>query len=332
MYASIDENRMVAARIDAYGGPDDVTIVEAPVPTPAEGELLVEVKAAAVNFSDLLVMSNEYQVSATPPFTPGAEFAGVVAGVGPGVDGFTVGDRVAGSAFVGAFAKYVAAQTGRVRHLPAELDWVAGAAYNASGTTAYHSLVTVGGLKAGDRVVVLGAAGGVGSACVGMAAMLGAHPIAVVSSNAKADLARGQGAEFVVNYRETDLREALRELAPGGVDLVIDPVGGSTAIPALRGLRRGGTFVVVGFASGQIPQVPLNLVLVKGLRVEGVDVRSLREQQPEVVAAGNREIGELIRRGWRPAIDSVFGIADVTAAMHKVAEGRAIGKVVVTLD
>jgi len=322
---------MKAAWLEAFGGPADVKVTDRPAPVPGAGEVLVDVHAAAVNYPDLLVMSNGYQLSAQPPFTPGSEFAGVVVAAGSGVTEFAPGQHVAGSAFVGAFAEQACAPVGRLRHKPPELDWVDAAAYGATGTTAYHALVTVGRLRPDHVVAVLGAAGGVGSACLGMARLLGARAVGVVSSSEKERFALAQGAHEVVNYRSQDLREGLRAVAPDGTDLVIDPVGGSCSVPALRSLRRGGSFVVVGFASGDIPRVPLNLVLVKGLQIVGVDVRTLREQHPEVIAEGNAEIGGLIRRGWRPAIDTVFPLDKVAEALTRVADGQALGKVVVTV-
>ena len=322
---------MKAAWLEAFGGPDDVKIRELPTPVPTADEVLIQVHASAVNFPDLLVMNNGYQLSAEPPFTPGSEFAGVVVSVGDAVTGFDVGDRVAGSAFVGAFAEQVCAPVGRIRAAPPELDWIHAAAFGATGTTAYHSLVTVGKMKPGDVVVVLGAAGGVGSAAVGMARLMGAHVVGVVSSPAKARFVTEQGAHDVIDYRAEDLREQLRTLFPSGVDLVIDPVGGSCSIPALRALRRGGSFVVVGFASGAVPQLPLNLVLVKGLHVTGVDVRTLRELEPQVIADGLAGMGDLMRRGWRPAIDLVVPLERVSEALARVADGQAMGKVVVTV-
>jgi NADPH2:quinone reductase len=326
------KTRMRAAVLNRFGGPEEVELSYADIPTPGEGEVRVRVKAASLNFTDLLVMNNGYQLSAEPPFTPGAEFAGVVEETGPGVAQFAVGDRIAGSAFVGAFAEQVCAPVGRCRTMPAELDWVHAAAYGASTTTAYHALVTVGQLRPDEVVVVLGAAGGVGSASVGMASRLGARVIAVVSSDEKSRFAREQGAHEVVNYRTEDLRESLRGIAPDGVSLVIDPVGGDCTGPALRSLRRGGTFVVVGFASGEVPQVPLNLVLIKGIRILAVDVRTLREHRPDIITAGNVAIGELIHQGWRPPIDSTYPLAQIREALDRVAGGRALGKVVLTVD
>jgi NADPH2:quinone reductase len=164
-----------------------------------------------------------------------------------------------------------------------------------------------------------------------MARLLGARVIGVVSTPDKARFALAHGAHAVVDYKRQDLREELRAVIPDGSTLVIDPVGGSCSEPALRSLRRNGKFVVVGFASGEIPRVPLNLVLVKGVHIVGVDVRTLREQHPEVIASGNERIAELISRGWRPAIDSVFPLDRVTDALARVADAQVLGKVVVTL-
>ncbi|MFE6489065.1 NADPH:quinone oxidoreductase family protein, partial [Streptomyces sp. NPDC057757] len=255
---------MRAARCTEYGPPGGLTVAELDDLRPGPGEVLVRVHAAAVNFPDVLIVANRYQVPAPPPFTPGSEFAGVVAALGAGVTGPPVGSPVAGAVLTGAFAEQVVVPVASLRQVPDGLDMVHAAAFHVTYATAYHSLVTVGRGTAGEWAAVLGAAGGVGSAAVDVATRLGMRVVAAASSEERLTVARKLGAAAGVDYVREDLKLRLRELTSGeGAHLVIDPVGGRHAEAALRGLRRGGRFVTVGYADGEIPRIPLNLVLLK---------------------------------------------------------------------
>jgi NADPH2:quinone reductase len=225
-----------------------VVIEEIPPPEPGPGEALVRVRAAAVNFPDVLILADRYQVSAPVPFTPGSEFAGVVEALGPGVGGPAAGTPVTGTAFTGAFAELVVASATALRPIPAGLDMVAAAAFHVTYSTAYHSLVTVGAGEPGEWAVVLGAAGGVGSAAVDVAARLGIRVLAAASSPERLAVARALGAEAGVDYVRENLRDRIKEVTGGGADVVVDPVGGDHSEAALRATRWGGRYVVVGFA------------------------------------------------------------------------------------
>jgi NADPH2:quinone reductase len=283
-----------------------------------------------VNFPDVLVMANTYQVSVPVPFVPGSEVAGVVAEVGEGVDGFAVGDRVFGSMIVGAFAEEVVVAAGTLSHVPEGVDDRTAAAFGVAYKTAYHVLRSVAALQPGEELIVLGAGGGVGSAAVQLGAALGATVTAVASSPEKLDAARACGAKRLVEHRAGDLRQALRDALPEGADVVVDPVGGDVAEPALRALHYGGRFVTVGYASGTIPRIPLNLVLLKGVAVLGFQFGPFAMHHPEDMVRNDRELLDLLVAGTAaPLIGATFELEEAAAALAQVAEGRAVGKVLV---
>ncbi|MEV7038490.1 NADPH:quinone oxidoreductase family protein [Amycolatopsis sp. NPDC051061] len=321
---------MKAARCLDYGPPSGISVVELDDPEPGPGEVVVRVHAAAVNYPDVLIAANRYQVSAPLPFTPGSEFAGVIAALGPGVSGPAVGSPVAGAVLSGAFAGQVVAPVEALRPIPDGLDMVHAAAFHVTYTTAYHALVTVGGATSGEWVAVLGAAGGVGSAVVDVATRLGLHVVAAASSEERLAIARKLGAEAGIDYVREDLKIRIRELT-GGAHLVIDPVGGEHAEAALRALRRAGRFVTVGFADGAIPRIPLNLVLLKNLVVRGFEARMIRREDPDATNAAERALAGMVRAGMRPLVSRVHPLSDVAAALTAVAERRTSGKIVLEM-
>ncbi|HVV37258.1 MAG TPA: NADPH:quinone oxidoreductase family protein [Acidimicrobiales bacterium] len=285
-------------------------------PEAGDGQVRVRVEASAVNFPDVLLVAGEYQVKVEPPFVPGSEFAGVV------VD---TGARVFGSALVGAFADEIVVAPTSVTPIPDGVDSATAAAFGVAHRTAYHVLRSVATVQAGERVVVLGAGGGVGLAAVQLAAHLGAEAIAVASSDEKLAVARTLGAAHTVNHRDGDLRAGL-----GQNDVVVDPVGGDLSEPALRSLRPGGRFVTVGFASGTIPRIPLNLVLLKGITIAGFQFLDFATRHPHELRRNEDELLALLRDGHAvPHIGARFGLDDAAAALRYVADGRAIGKVVI---
>ena len=321
---------MRAARCLEYGPPASLVVESVELPDPGPGEVLVEVHAAAVNFPDVLVVANEYQIPAPLPFTPGSELAGVVAAVGEGVVDLAIGDQVFGQVFVGAFAEAVVMPVASLRRIPAAIDVWSAAAFGVAYTTAYHSLRSIGDVHPGDWVLVLGAAGGVGLAAVELAAALGARVIAAASSPEKLEQCRAKGATEIVDYEREDLKVRVKEIRGGGVDVVIDPVGGVMTDAALRATRWGGRYVVVGFASGEIPRIPANLVLLKGVIVRGFTLQGLMQYAPDDRARDLDELFEMLRSGAvRPHVSEVFGLDDVGKAMARVAERKAIGKVVI---
>ena len=323
---------MRAAVCRSYGPPEVVQVEELPAPAIADGHVRVRVAAASVNFPDVLLVANQYQLQVPTPFVPGSELAGVVAEVGPGVDGVTVGDRVTGTALVGAFATDAVVPATSVTPIPPGIDERVAAAFGVAHRTAFHVLRSVARLQPGDELVVLGAGGGVGLAAVQLGAVLGASVTAVASSPEKLDVAVANGAARGVDHRSTPLRQALRELLPGGADVVVDPVGGELAEPALRALRYGGRFVTVGYASGDIPRIPLNLVLLKGIELRGFQFRDFATHEPEAMQRNEAELLELLATGRVvPHIGASFALDDVAAALRYVADGRAIGKVVLDI-
>ena len=321
---------MRAAVCREYGPPEAVAVEDLPSPALGPGQVRVRVSAAAVNFPDVLLVANRYQLSAPVPFVPGSEFAGVVAWVADGVDGVSVGDRVTGTAMVGAFAEEVVVGASAVRPIPAGVDTRHAAAFGVAHRTAFHVLRSVAALQPGEELVVLGAGGGVGLAAVQLGVLLGASVTAVASSPEKLEVAAAQGATHLIDHRQRDLRQALREALPDGADVVVDPVGGALAEPALRALRWDGRFVTVGYASGEIPRIPLNLVLLKGIRIVGFEFYGFVTHSPDEFQRGEEELAGLLASGRIvPHIGASFGLDETAAALRLVADGQAVGKVVI---
>ncbi|WOX16668.1 NADPH:quinone oxidoreductase family protein [Streptomyces sp. N50] len=315
---------MRAARCNAVGGP--VVVEDIPEPpfsgpefTQNEGGIPVDVHYAAVNFADLLVIDGAYQVKAEPPFTPGSEFAGVVAA---SANGFEKGERVFGSMFVGAFAERVTARPAGLSRIPEGISTERAAAFGVSHATAFDALRLIADVQPGERVAVLGAAGGVGLATVELAALLGAEVVAVASTEEKRAVCAEQGAQVTLPY--DDLKRTLRDA--GGADVVIDPVGGPYAEEALRAMRWGGRFVSVGFASGEIPRIPLNLPMLKGVSLHGFDLGGWARHRRDDLVAARTELHGLFAAGRiRPRVHAVYPLADVAEALSL--GRRAIGKV-----
>jgi NADPH2:quinone reductase len=320
---------MRAAVCPVYGPPDVVRIVEQPTPSVESGQVRVKVGAAAVNFPDVLLIANEYQISVPPPFVPGSEFAGVIVETGDGADGFAVGERVTGTGLYGAFAEEVVVPAAGLSQMPDGIDDPTAAAFGVAYRTAYHTLRSMACVQEGDELIVLGAGGGVGLAAVQLGVQLGASVTAVASSLEKLDVAAGYGAKHLVNHKSVDLRGALRDALPCGANVVIDPVGGELSEPALRSLSRGGRFVTVGFASGVIPRIPLNVVLVKGVHVLGFQFQDV---PPDEFVRNEQELREhLVSGRVLPHVCAVYPLAETVAALRHVADGRAIGKVLIDL-
>jgi NADPH2:quinone reductase len=307
-----------------------VQVEEIPVPAALEpGQVRVRVHAASVNFPDVLIVANQYQISVPPPFVPGSELAGDVIEVAEGVTDVAVGDRVFGSTMVGAFAEEAVIPATSLTRIPPGIEESLAAAFGVAHRTAYHVLRSVARLEAGEELVVLGAGGGVGLAAVQLGAVLGASVTAVASSAEKLEVAKVNGATTLIDHRAGDLRQALREALRVGADVVVDPVGGGLAEPALRSLRWGGRFVTVGYASGEIPRIPLNLVLLKGVHILGFEFRAFATHQSEDARRNEGELMELLAtRRVVPHIGATFSLDEASAALRYVADGRAIGKVV----
>lgn len=321
---------MRAAVCPCCGPPEVVRVETRPSPTVTAGQVRVRVHAAAVNFPDVLLIAGRYQVSIPPPFVPGSEFAGVVTEIDSAITSLAVGDRVSGTQMVGAFAEEIVVPADGLAGIPDGLDDSAAAAAGVAHRTAYHTLRSVAAVQPGDDVIVLGAGGGVGLAAVQLAAILGAQVTAVASTQEKLEVAASFGARHLVNHRVGPLRSALRAALPDGAAAVVDPVGGELSEPALRSLRRGGRFVTIGFAAGVIPRIPLNLVLVKGVRVLGFQFGDIAAEEFDRNEAELREL--LVSGRVRPHIGAIYGLAQTAEALRTVADGRAVGKVVIDLS
>jgi NADPH2:quinone reductase len=312
------------------GGPELVEIEDVPEPRLRPGTARVEVHAAAVNFPDLLVLAGTYQAKVAPPYTPGCEFAGRVLETAPGVTRVSVGDLVFGLATHGAFADQVVLDDWRLTPVPQPVAAPLLAAFGVTYTTSYHALRTYANVQPGEHVTVLGAAGGVGLAAVDIARALGARPVAAGSDLSKLEACRAKGAVALIDYDNDDLKARINEVTGGGADVVVDPVGGPYAEPALRAMKWGGRYVVVGFASGDIPRFPLNLLLLKGLMVTAHDNRTILEHLPEVARLHRAEVLDLLLQGKvTPHIGSTHPLEDIVLALREVADRKAIGKVVV---
>jgi NADPH2:quinone reductase len=319
-----------AALCRTYGGPEVVELADVASPVLEPGRVRVRINVGAVNFPDVLVVANTYQVSVPTPFILGSEYAGTVVELGEGAEGVELGERVFGSTIVGAFAEEIVVAPASLMRIPDGVDDRTAAAFGVAYRTAYHVLRSVAALQPGEELVVLGAGGGVGSAAVQLGVLLGATVTAVASSPEKLEAARALGATRLIDHRTGDLRQALRDALPDGADVVLDPVGGELAEPALRTLHFGGRFVTVGYASGTIPRIPLNLVLLKGCQVLGFQFGDWARHRAEEMARNDRELLDLLVRGRAaPLIGATFDLADSGDALRWVADGRAVGKVVV---
>ena len=330
---------MRAAVCRQFGPPESIAVVDDyPVPALSDvNSVRVRVAAAAVNFPDVLFMANQYQMTIPVPFIPGSEFAGVITEAGDEVSGLAPGDRVMGTAMVGAFAEEIVVPARSLSRIPDGVPAEAAAAFGVAHRTAYHALRTIAEATPGERLVVLGAGGGVGLAAVQLGVVLGLDVTAVASSDEKLAVAKSYGAARGINHRvlkdtAADLRKALKDAFPDGTDVVIDPVGGDLAEPALRSLRWAGRFVTIGYASGTIPKIPLNLVMLKGCQVRGFQIRDLVANVPEAVRRDEAELHELLAAGTvAPHIGASFTLPETAAALRHVADGKAIGKVVISV-
>lgn len=323
---------MRAARIERYGGPDAIEIVELDDPRPGPGQVVVDVEYAAVNFPDLLIMQNLYQVSVPLPFVPGSEYSGRIVEIGDGVTGWSLGDRVYGGAMAGAFSEKVLADAARLNRVPGNVTMQAAAAFNVVYGTSYHTLRSTAEVRPGEWVVVLGASGGVGLSSVEIAKVMGAKVIAAASTDEKLAICTQRGADAVINYETEDLKERIKQITGGGADVVVDPVGGKYSEQALRATKFGSRFVVIGFAAGPIPKIALNLVLLKGVRVMGFEMRTFGENAPHLQKRDQQELLELLAAGkLDPYVSAVYSLDDTAGAMRAV-EARAItGKVLIEM-
>ena len=317
---------MKAILCTRFGGPDDLELGELPDPVPGAGEAVVAVKAAALNFFDTLIIAGKYQHKPPFPFSPAAEFSGVVESVGPGVNGLARGDRVLGHIGAGAARERLAAKAERLIKIPEGLDFE-----RAAGLTV--TLKDRAQLKSGESLAVLGAAGGTGLATVELGKILGARVIACASSAEKLAFARKHGADESINYAQEDLKDALRRVTGGtGVDVVYDPVGGPYAEPAIRALAWGGRYLVIGFAAGEIPKIPLNLALLKSAALVGVFWGAWAERNPEKHRANMADITRWCAEGKLSAhVHAAYPLEQTPDAIKALSDRKAMGKLIVRM-
>ncbi len=324
---------MKAALVRELGELDGVTVGEIEPPTVGPGQVIIDVAACAVNFPDVLMVRGMYQEKPRLPFSPGQEVAGVVSAVGDGVDGIGVGDRVFAGTGVGGMAEQVVTRAGSVYPLPDGVDFATGSAFLTTYGTSWYALAERGQLRAGETLVVLGAGGGVGLAAVDIGRALGGRVLAGASSPAKLAEATRLGAEAVVDYSSEDLRSAITAFTEGrGADVVYDPVGGALSEQALRSTAWEGRFLVIGFAAGEIPKIPLNLALLKGCSIVGVFLGSRSMRDPAGHRRSMLELIALWERGeLSPFVSQTFPLDQASEALRVLADREAIGKVVVTI-
>jgi NADPH2:quinone reductase len=324
---------MKAVLCKAYGPPESLVIEELPSPKAGPGEVVVAVKAASVNFPDVLIIQNKYQFKPPLPFSPGSELSGVVKEVGEGVSAFKPGDKVIAFTGHGAFAEEVKTEAARLVPLPAGMDFNTGAAFVLTYGTSDHALRDRGALKAGETLLVLGAAGGVGLAAIEIGKALGARVIACASSADKLAVCREHGADETIDYATEDLRERIKALTAGkGVDVVYDAVGGPYSEPAFRSIAWRGRLLVVGFAAGDIPKLPLNLALLKGASIVGVFWGDFGRREPKQFAESLRQLGKWYAEGkLKPHISQVLPLARAAEALNLMAARKVKGKVVLTV-
>ncbi len=313
-----------------FGTPDELEFADIPPPAAGPGEAVVRVKAAALNFFDLLIIAGKYQHKPPFPFSPASEFAGIVESIGPGVTEFSPGDRVIGSTGWGAARESLAASTKQLVKIPENLDFEQAAGLTVTYATTLYGLRERGGLKSGETLVVLGASGGVGLAAIEIGKIIGARVIACASSEEKLAFARTHGADETVNYASEDLRDALKRLGgTRGIDVVYDPVGGAYAEPALRSLGWEGRYLVIGFAAGEIPKIPLNLVLLKSCDIRGVLWGGWTLREPQGQRALMNDIVRWCAEGKLSAhVHAVYPLAETANALKTIADRKVMGKIV----
>jgi len=311
-------------------GVDALSWKELPTPSPKAGEVLIEIKAASLNFPDLLIVQNKYQMKPPLPFVPGSEYAGVVQVVGDGVTHLKVGQHVACLSGTGGFGTHTVAPAALCLPLPDGFPFVDAAAFIMIYATSYHALVDRAQLKAGETVLVLGAAGGVGTAAIQIAKACGARVIAAASSAEKCALCQSIGADATINYTSENLREAVKTLTAGkGPDVIYDPVGGDFSEPAFRSIAWRGRYLVVGFAAGPIPALPFNLALLKGASIVGVFWGDFAKREPQANAAMMKELAQWYGQGKiKPVIDSTLPMAELKAAFAHMGSRGVKGKLV----
>lgn len=322
---------MKAVLCKNWGLPETLAIEELPDLTPGPGQVVIDVHSAGVNFPDYLIIQGKYQVKPALPFTPGGELSGVVRAVGQGVSQYKPGDRVIAYTGRSAFAQQAIADVHTLIPMPSDMDFDTAAAITLTYGTSYHAVVDRAQLQAGESMLVLGAAGGVGLAAIEIGKALGARVIAAASTQEKLEICRQHGADATINYATQDLREAIKAMTDGkGPDVIYDPVGGHYAEPAFRSIAWRGRYLVVGFANGEIPRLPLNLPLLKGASVMGVFWGEFVRREPKANAAAVGQMMTWLGEGkLRPHVSGRYALAQTAQALEDMAARKVTGKIVI---
>ncbi|MFY0630636.1 MAG: NADPH:quinone oxidoreductase family protein [Flavobacteriaceae bacterium] len=325
---------MKAIVCNNYGLPSTLDYQEVEDPSPKKGELLIAVKACSVNFPDTLIIQGLYQYKPAPPFSPGSDIAGIVEEVGEGVKGFQVGDEIVGFNPYGGFAQKVTAPARDCFPKPKGMSMVNASAFLMAYGTSYHALKDRGEVKEGDTVLVLGASGGVGITAVELSKLMGAKVIAAASTDEKLALCKEFGADEVINYTKENLKERLKELTNGkGVDVIYDPVGGHYSEQAFRAIAWKGKHLVVGFANGQIPKIPLNLPLLKGADITGVFWGAFTQREPKKSMENVQQLVTwYLTKKLNPHIDAIYSLKDAPQALEAIMNRKVKGKIVIDVE
>jgi NADPH:quinone reductase len=325
---------MKAVLCKEYGPPESLVIENIPSLKPGKGQVVITVKACGVNFPDTLIIQGKYQFKPAMPFSPGGEVSGIVKELGEGVNTVKVGDRVIAFTGWGGFAEEVVTEAAKLIPIPGDIDFATAASFTLVFGTAHHALKDRAHIKPGETLLVLGAAGGVGLASVELGKLIGARVIAAASSDEKLKVCTQHGADDVINYTNEDLRERVKTLTSGnGVDVIIDPLGGSYSEPALRSIAWNGRFLVIGFAAGDIPRIPLNLALLKGCSIVGVFWGSFTEHEPQHNQENLQELLTWLALGkLKPHISATYSLEHAADALNDVLNRKVKGKVVLLTE
>ncbi len=324
---------MKAVLCKSYGPPESLVLENIAAPIAGPGEVLVDVHASALNFPDVLMIEGKYQSQPPMPFSPGGEIAGTVAAVGSGVSRFAIGDRVFGGTGYGGFAEQIAVKERALRSIPESMSFVQASGISTTYGTSYYALQQRAALKAGETLLVLGAGGGVGLAAVELGKAMGARVLAAASTPEKLAAAEAAGADELIDYSAGQFKDTVKKLTDGrGADVIYDPVGGALFDQCMRCINWYGRILVIGFAAGDIPKVPINLILLKSCQLVGVFFGSWSARFPDEAAANFKEILSLYEQGKiNPLVGGEYPLTEYAAAIRCLSERRAIGKVVVTL-
>lgn len=325
---------MKAIVCDAFGPPSNLQYKEMPDPAPGPGEILLDVHACSVNFPDTLIIQGLYQIKPELPFSPGGDIAGVVLEMGPGVKGFNVGDEIVGFAPYGGFAEKAVLKANACFPKPAGMDMVRAASFLLAYGTSYHALKDRAGLQAGETLVVMGASGGVGLTAVELGKLMGARVIAAASTDEKLAVCKKYGADEVINYQKEDLKKRIKELTDGkGADVIYDPVGGHYTEQALRAIGWEGRYLVIGFAAGEIPKIPLNLALLKGCQIVGVFWGSFAQRSPGKNMQNTLQMIQWFNEGkLKPLIHATYPLKDAPKALEAMQARQVKGKAVIVVN